>query len=147
MSSTITRRQLLKTSTALAGAAAVGRAGASPNEKVHVAVLGSERGRTLAHHFATIDESELVAVCDVDETRGNKLCEQIEKLKGKRPPLVGDFRKLLDDKSIDALAIATPDHWHAPATIMACQAGKDVYVEKPCSHNVAEGRLAINAAR
>ena len=147
MSSAITRRQLLKSSTALAGAAAVGRAGASPNEKVHVAVMGSGRGRTLAHHFATLPESELVAVCDVDENEGNQLCARIEKLTGKRPPLVADFRKLLEDKNVDALAVATPDHWHAPATIMACQAGKDVYVEKPCSHNVAEGRLAVTAAR
>ena len=147
MKSTMTRRELLKTSTALAGAAAVGRAGASPNEKVHVAVLGSGRGRTLARWFATLPESELVAVCDVDETRGNQLCAHIEELTGKRPPLVVDFRKLLDDKNVDALGVATPDHWHAPATIMACQAGKDVYVEKPCSHNVSEGRLAVQAAR
>ena len=147
MSSAMTRRQLLRNSTALAGAAAVGRAGASPNEKVHVAVLGSGRGRTLARRFATLPESELVAVCDVDENRGNQLCSQIEELTGRRPPLVVDFRKLLDDKDVDALAVATPDHWHAPVTIMACQAGKDVYVEKPCSHNVAEGRLAVQAAR
>ena len=147
MSASITRRELLKTSGVVASAAAVGRAGASPNEKVHVAVMGSGRGRTLARHFATMRESELVAVCDVDQSEGNQLCDRIEKLTGKRPPLVVDFRRLLEDKDVDALAIATPDHWHAPATIMACQAGKDVYVEKPCSHNVKEGRLAVKAAR
>ena len=64
-----------------------------------------------------------------------------------RPPTVQDIRRVLDDKNVDVVSIATPNHWHALMTIWACQAGKDVYVEKPCSHNVHEGRIAVEAAR
>jgi predicted dehydrogenase len=71
----------------------------------------------------------------------------VEEKKGKRPPLLKDLRRVLDDKSIDAVVVATPDHWHGPATIMACNAGKDVYVEKPASHNLREGGLMVKAAR
>ncbi len=63
-----------------------------------------------------------------------------------KPQLIGDIRKALDDKNVDAIVIATPDHWHAPATILGCQAARDVYVEKPCSHNLKEGRLMVEAA-
>ena len=66
---------------------------------------------------------------------------------GKAPKVIADMRELLDDKSVDAVCVATPDHWHAPATILACDAGKHVYVEKPCSHNIREGRLMVDAAR
>lgn len=119
----------------------------SPNEKVRVAVLGSGRGANLASWFAKLPESQVVAICDPDENRGQKLCDAIRDLSVRRPDYHADFRTLLDSKEVDALAIATPDHWHAPATIMACCAGKDVYVEKPASHNVREGRLAVSAAR
>ncbi len=78
--------------------------------------------------------------------RGTRL-EGITKAQGKAPKLVQDFRRVLDDKSVDAVVIATPDHWHSLATIWACQAGKDVYVEKPLSHNPWEGRKAVEAAR
>ena len=71
----------------------------------------------------------------------------IEKAQGKAPKTVQDFRRILDDRSVDAVVIATPDHWHAPATIWACQAGKDVYVEKPASHSAWEGRMMVEAAR
>lgn len=147
--SELDRRQFVKSSVALvAGAATCGHvlAGAA-NEKVGVAVLGTGRGASLARHFATLPDSQLVAICEVDEARGNKLADDIASLVGKRPPVVSDFRTLLERRDVDALAIATPDHWHAPATIMACVAGKDVYVEKPASHNIIEGRLAVKAAR
>jgi predicted dehydrogenase len=146
------RRSFLQTGVAAAGAVAfeasvTRRTYASANEKVGVAVLGAGRGANLANWFATLSESQVVAVCEVDEGRGQGLCSKIEQAQGKRPPLVTDFRTLLERKDVDALAVATPDHWHAPATILGCVAGKDVYVEKPASHNIAEGRIAVEAAK
>ncbi len=149
MSIDVNRREFLGTAAtaAVASSAAVGHAANSVNEKVGVAVLGSGRGASLASWFARLDDSQVVAICDIDESRGKALCDQIKSISGKRPPLVVDFRTLLDRNDVDALAVATPDHWHAPITIHACLAGKDVYVEKPCSHNVTEGRLSVEAAR
>ena len=141
------RRQFLGSTVAVAGTAALGKSAVSANEKVGVAVLGSGRGAALARWFSQLPDSQVVAICDVDENRGNALSDQIASVSGKRPPLVVDFRTLLDQGDVDALAIATPDHWHAPATILACMAGKDVYVEKPASHNIREGQLAVQAAR
>jgi predicted dehydrogenase len=83
----------------------------------------------------------------VDQNFVEPVLKIIEGLKGKRPPVIGDIRRALDDKSVDAVVMATPIHWHAPGTILACQAGKDVYVEKPASHNIREGRLMVEAAR
>lgn len=143
------RRDFLKSSALVTGAMTWSSiaGGAPPSEKVNVAVLGSGRGAGLARQFATLPDSQVVAICEVDEARGQVLAESISRITGKRPPVVADFRTLLERTDVDALAIATPDHWHAPATIMACVAGKDVYVEKPASHNIVEGRLAVNAAR
>jgi predicted dehydrogenase len=90
---------------------------------------------------------DIACIAEVDELRLGKAVETAEKLSGKKPRAVKDLRQLLDDKSIDAVWIATPDHWHGPATILACDAGKHVYVEKPCAHNIREGRLMIEAAR
>jgi predicted dehydrogenase len=143
----LNRREFLASTAALASAAALDTAMASPNDTVGVAVLGCGRGANLAQWFSQLPDSQVVAVCDVDENRGAALCEQVASIRGKRPPLVADFRTLLERNDVDALAVATPDHWHAPATILACLAGKDVYVEKPASHNVVEGRLAVQAAR
>ncbi|MHC4176884.1 MAG: Gfo/Idh/MocA family protein [Planctomycetota bacterium] len=145
--SNLNRREFLVTAAVAAGATAGGQGAVSANEKVGVAVLGSGRGASLAGWFARLPESQVVAICEPDRNRGNGLCKQIESIAGRRPPLVADFRTVLDHKDVDALAVATPDHWHAPATILACTAGKDVYVEKPASHNIVEGRLAIKAAR
>lgn len=147
----ISRREMLTIAASAAAFAtstsAMAATNRSPNEKVGVAVLGCGRGAGLASWFAKLPDSQLVAVCDPDESRGQELCSKIAEVSGKKPPYVSDFRTLLDRKDVDALAIATPDHWHAPATIMGCVAGKDIYVEKPASHNIAEGRLAIQAAR
>jgi predicted dehydrogenase len=143
----LNRRKFVAMSAALAAAATVGKASAAASEKVNVAVLGCGRGAALAQWFAALPESQVVAICDPDQNRAGPLCEKIATLSGKRPQSVVDFRKLLDRRDVDALAVATPDHWHAPATILACVAGKDVYVEKPASHNIIEGRLAVNAAR
>lgn len=143
----LNRREFLASTVAAASTASFAQAAASPNETVGVAVLGCGRGAALARRFSQLPDSQVVAICDVDENRGEALCEQIASISGKRPPLVVDFRTLLDRPDVDALAIATPDHWHAPATILACVANKDVYVEKPASHNIVEGRLAVQAAR
>jgi predicted dehydrogenase len=145
----LTRRGFLEGSLALTGAAFWSRVagGAPPGEKVNLAVLGSGRGASLAKNFSSLPEVNVVAICDVDESRGQPLAKKIGDETGRRPAWVNDFRTLLDRKDIDAIAIATPDHWHAPATILGCIAGKDVYVEKPASHNIAEGRMAVTAAR
>lgn len=143
----LNRREFLATATAIAATSTLVSSADSPNEKVGVAVLGCGRGANLAHWFAKLPESQVVAVCDPDQNRAHGLCEEVRKIQGKRPEQVVDFRTLLERSDVDALAVATPDHWHAPATILGCVAGKDVYVEKPCSHNIAEGRLAVKAAR
>lgn len=143
-----TRREFMGTTVAAAASTlAFNSAHAAANEKVNVAVLGCGRGAHLAERFATLPDSQVVAICDVDENRSAKLCDRIQELTGKRPEAVVDFRTLLDRRDVDALAVATPDHWHAPITIQACVAEKDVYVEKPCSHNIIEGRTAVEAAR
>jgi len=120
----------------------------SPNETINVAVTGiRSRGRNHYRTFAALPDVNVMAICDIDERLFPKAVESIEKTSGKRPKTYVDFRKMLDDKDIDAVSIATPDHWHALQTIWACQAGKDVYVEKPVSYTVDEGRKAVQAAR
>ena len=141
------RRFLQASATAASAAVLTGGAPAGANERVGVAVLGSGRGSSLAQWFAKLPESQVVAVCEVDRGRGEGLAERVGAIQGKRPRVVEDFRTLLDRRDVDAVVIATPDHWHAPAAILACLAGKDAYVEKPCSHNVREGRLLVQAAR
>ncbi len=141
------RRTFLGTAAALAASGIGPLEAAAPSETVNVAVLGCGRGANLAHAFARIADSQVVAICDVDESRGQALCSQVAQIAGRRPAYVVDYRTLLERQDVDALAVATPDHWHAPITINACLAGKDVYVEKPASHNIHEGRLAVTAAR
>ncbi|GAC1463861.1 MAG: Gfo/Idh/MocA family oxidoreductase [Isosphaeraceae bacterium] len=133
-----------------AGALAIGgtRALASANGRVRLAVIGvRSRGTELAREFAQNKGAEVVALCDVDESLLASPVKAVEDITGKAPRTEKDFRKLLDDREIDAVAVATPDHWHALITVMACQAGKDVYSEKPASHNVVEGRRMVEAAR
>ena len=120
------------------------------NEQVNLALIGgrdSGRGIDLTEYFCALPEVQFPYVCDVDQNVVGPVMDHIEKSKGKRPALVEDIRRVLDDKSVDGVVVATPIHWHAPGTILACEAGKDVYVEKPCSHNVREGRLMVEAAR
>ena len=143
----VNRRELLAGAATVASAASLANASKSPNEKVGVAIVGSGRGKYLARYFAQVRDCEVVAICDVDENWGRPVVKQIESLTGKRPRFVVDFRTLLERPDVDALVVATPDHWHAPITIHACLAGKDVYCEKPASHNIVEGRLAVKAAR
>lgn len=117
-------------------------------ERVRVAVAGIRgRGRSHATELAGIRDVEVAALVDVDTRILPERAAEIERRTGKRPATHKDYRVFLDDRSIDAIAIATPDHWHAPMGIAACRAGKDVFVEKPCSHNIREGRLLVEAAR
>jgi predicted dehydrogenase len=105
------------------------------------------RGSDLARLFASNPNAEVAAICDIDDAMFAKPIKVVDTITKKRPRVEKDFRRLLDDKAIDAVVIATPDHWHALMSIMACQAGKDVYVEKPVSHNIVEGRKMVEAAR
>jgi predicted dehydrogenase len=117
------------------------------NDRVQVAIIGLH-GQGFAHveEYAKIPAACIVAVCDVDENVLNQRLGQMEKMGLSKPKTYADIRKLLDDKSIDAISIATPNHWHSLMAIWGCQAGKDVYVEKPCSHNWWEGRQLVRAA-
>ena len=131
-----------------AAGAAVSRAPASPNNTVRVAVLGVRgRGKDHIEGFRKLPNVEVAALCDPDQKVLAERAGQLESKTGRKVTREADLRRVLEDKSIDAVSIATPNHWHALATIWACQAGKDVYVEKPGSHNVFEGRKMIEAAR
>ena len=128
-------------------AAAIGQSG-SASEKVIVAVVGTNgRGTALARSFAGLGGAEVAYVCDVDEKAAEKAKSAAVGEQQREPKVLEDFRKALDDRSLDAVVVATPNHWHGPATILACAAGKHVYVEKPCSHNPREGELMVAAAR
>jgi predicted dehydrogenase len=143
----IDRRTFLGATGALAFSGTLARSNPA-SERLRLAVIGVRgRGNDLATEFAKRADCEVVALCDIDDASFKKPVQAVEKITGKAPRLEKDFRKLLDDKGIDAVVNATPDHWHALIAVMACQAGKDVYSEKPCSHNVVEGRRMIEAAR
>lgn len=119
----------------------------SPNNEVVIGVMGLSRGLALANSFCKRPGVRVKYVADVDTNRAAAGAAAVEKAVGKAATPIQDFRKILDDKEVDAFVCAAPNHWHAPATIMACAAGKNVYVEKPCSHNAAEGELMVQAAR
>lgn len=153
MNSTTNRRTFLKqTGTAASALAFYGAAGQftraqSPNNRMRIAVMGLQRGLDLVRSALEIPNTEIIYVCDVDTARlarGQKVAADKQ---GSPPKGEKDVRKVLEDKSLDALFIAAPNHWHAPATIMGCNAGKHVYVEKPCSHNPWEGEMMVKAAR
>ncbi|NOS71489.1 MAG: Gfo/Idh/MocA family oxidoreductase [Verrucomicrobia bacterium] len=152
----MTRRQFVRNTTLAAGAAALSgpfirslRAGEpGPNDKIRLGVIGcGGMGQGDLDCFLENQEVECVVICDVDEknsTKGQAICAKKER---KKPDTVKDFRRVLDRKDVDAVLIATPDHWHAIPTVMACQAGKDVYVEKPLSKTIDEGRAMLTAAQ
>jgi predicted dehydrogenase len=122
-----------------------------PNEKLNFAVIGVKgRGSSHLEELAGGDNGgdvNLAVICDADADVGQKRCDEVEAKTGRRPKFVQDMRKVFEDKSIDCVTMATPNHWHALGAIWGMQAGKDVYVEKPCSHNVSEGRRMVEAAR
>lgn len=148
------RRDFIKNSALAAGFVAAapavksGFAKQAPGERLNLAVVGIH-GRGQAHYraFSKLKNVRVAALCDVDERLFPGAVKEVQDLAGYKPKTVVDFRKLLEDKTIDAVSIATPDHWHALQTIWACQAGKDVYVEKPASYTIDEGRKMVQAAR
>ncbi|MDP4291165.1 MAG: Gfo/Idh/MocA family oxidoreductase [Bacteroidota bacterium] len=119
------------------------------NDRIHMACIGlNGRGHGMSVNFSKQKNTVVDLVCDVDSRTLPKAISAIMKGgQASTPKTEKDCRKVMEDKSIDAIYIATPDHWHAPMTIMGCQAGKNVYVEKPLSHNPREGEIAIAAAR
>lgn len=120
----------------------------SGEDAVLVGVVGcGRRGRVHARLLAGRKDARVSYVCDPDRTRAEQTALEVERICGRKPVAVQDLRRILDDSTVDAVAIATPAHWHAPATVLACDAGRHVYVESPCSHNVREGRLMVEAAR
>ncbi len=148
----ITRRRFVGSSiTGAAGLAAVsvpavGRA-ESANQRVVLALIGAGgRGRGLMRQMAEREDAVCRYVCDADESRGAGFAKEVEKIQGSLPEAVKDMRKVFDDKSVDAVVVATPEQWHALATIWACQAGQDVYVEKCISRSVEESRKMVEAA-
>lgn len=151
--SEVNRREFLQRTTILGaglatfGAASTLRAAGSPNETLNVAVMGLGRGLGHINALLQIPNVRLAYICDVDETRIERAVNSIGDRLPKSVKGVQDFRKILDDDSVDALFIATCNHWHAPAAILGCSAGKHVYVEKPGSHNAREGEMMVEAAR
>ena len=145
------RRQFLKRSAvavAAAGTATASLKAVGANERVVLGFMGIRgRGSYLMQEFAKRDDIEIRYLADPDTRMFKDRAKQVEAATGKAPQCVQDFRRMLDDKEVDGIVNATPDHWHAPGTIYACQAGKDVYVEKPTSHNIWESRKMVEAAR
>jgi len=120
----------------------------SANEKLSVAVIGVRgRGQSHIRAFAARPDCQVTHVCDADRVIGVKCAETQAKKLGRAPKYVEDLRRIMDDKSIDIVSIATPNHWHTLAAIWAMQAGKDVYCEKPVSHNISEGRRLVQVSR
>jgi predicted dehydrogenase len=148
------RREFLQQSSlTLATAAATAtiaeaQAKVAASDKLVLGIIGpGGMGSNHLKNLVGYPEVEIAYVCDADANRMNAAAKLVEGTGRPAPKTTQDMRTVLDDKSVDAVFIATPDHWHAPATILACDAGKHVYVEKPCSHNIREGRLMIEAAR
>lgn len=118
------------------------------NDRIRMAVIGFHgRGKDHIKAFASLPDSQITVLCDCDSSLADKGMAQVEKLQGSRPTFAQDLRKVVEDKNIDAVSIATPNHWHVLAALWAVQNGKHVYVEKPLSHNVWEGRHLVEAAR
>ncbi len=157
MKEKMNRRTFVKTT---AGATALMALGAKPmsaksysrilgaNDRVHFAVAGlRSRGNGLRDSIAACENTTISHICDVDTRELDKFSARVVEQFGEKPKASQDIREVVADKDVDALAIATPDHWHAPMSIMGLQNGKHVYVEKPCSHNPHEGELLIKAAK
>jgi predicted dehydrogenase len=118
------------------------------SDKVVIGIIGmGGRGTEVCKIYARRPDVEVAYVCDVHPGRCERGAQTVEKVTGKRPKMVSDFRTILDDHSVDGIYTPTPHHWHGLITILACQAGKDVYVEKPACHNIWEGQKMVEAAR
>ena len=117
------------------------------NEKIRVACMGvNSRGLAVGKNFAHQKNCEVLHVCDVYSRAADICIDAIGKIQSNKPQATPDFRNALEDKNLDALIVTAPDHWHAPAALLACSAGKHVYLEKPCSHNPNEGEMLVKSA-
>jgi predicted dehydrogenase len=141
------RRQFMKAAAAAIATARFPILGA--NDRINVGQVGvGSRGRDHINFYSSLDsDCRIVAIADVNQAARERAVALVRKLKGADPKEYDDMRAMFDSKDVDAVSIATPNHWHALATIWACQAGKDVYVEKPASHNVYESHQMVAAAR
>lgn len=154
LKSDLNRRQFLGRSAKNAAGVAAGVVGLSASvaradhsKVIRVGIIGvRNQGRALAQRMAAMDDVEVAALCDIDMSLVPAAMKAVEG-QATTARWEADFRRVLDDQSIDAVVIATPDHWHAVMAVMACQAGKDVYVEKPVSHTVEEGQRLVEAAQ
>jgi len=134
--------------TFLLGAGLVSMGARAANDTVGIGVIGlGGRGRDHLRYYSKLPNARVVAICDVNQAQTERAAQIVEKQQGHKPQVHQDLRKLFADKDVDAVSIATPNHWHALATIWACQAGKDVYCEKPACYNLFEGRAMEAAAR
>src|ERR1700676_3340143 len=149
----ITRREFLDALAVGAAGLAVGSTAKSysqilgSNDRLNFAVIGLN-GRAYAHLSslkANRNAARISHVCDVDSNILNKFADRVHQAMGDTPVSEKDFRRILEQKDVDAITIATPEHWHAPMAIAGLQAGKHVYVEKPCSHNPGEGEMLVQA--
>ncbi len=156
----VNRRSFITSTTAVSGVAATaagttraasllteGR-GVSANDRMAIGVIGcGGRGRSLLKDFLQVDEVECLALADVDTKHSEEVAQIVSEQRRHAPDTYQDFRHLLEQDDLDVVIVATPDHWHALPTIMACQAGKDVYCEKPLATSIEEGRAMVDAAR
>ena len=149
----VTRREFLDALAVGAAGLAVGTTAKSygqilgSNDRLNFAVIGLN-GRAYAHLSslkANRSSARISHVCDVDSNILKKFVDSVQREMREAPVAEKDFRKILEQKDVDAITIATPEHWHAPMAIAGLQAGKHVYVEKPCSHNPAEGEMLVQA--
>lgn len=153
---TVTRRHFLKQSTTTVAAGAMfggltlpgGARAAAASEKLRVGLIGcGGMGKGDLATFFRYDDVDCPVVCDVDDRMLGEAVKLVEDSRGHRPDTVKDFRRVLERKDVDAILVATPDHWHALPTVLGCEAGKDVYVEKPLALTIAEGRAMVEAAK
>jgi predicted dehydrogenase len=157
MPNSLNRRSFLESSSVAGAAFAAGsyftseapaQESRSANSRISAAVMGANgRGGQLTSSFLAQPNTEIGYICDVDERVVARMLKTVSDKQERKAAGAADFRKALDDKNIDVLFCAAPNHWHAPATILGCSAGKHVYVEKPACHNPREGELAVAAAR
>jgi predicted dehydrogenase len=148
--STIQRRNFLQGAGVASAALAMGTAAArgADSDRMAIGVIGTGgMGGNHVRNLAARKDVEVTYVCDVDQNRLASAANIVQSTAGNAPKAVKDMRAVLDDRAVQAVVIATPDHWHAPAAILALDAGKHVYVEKPCCHNIREGRLMADAVK
>ena len=149
MTELATRRTFVQLAAGGIGLAAASRAyaGPPPSDRIQVGFIGlGGQGTSRLNEFMRHPDVVAAAVCDLDRTHLDAAAAAVEKAQGHKPEQFHDFRKLLDRKDLDAVMVATPDHWHALPAMLACQAGKDVFVEKPLAYSIGEGRAMVAAA-